>query len=65
MAPVSRLPRGCDVLLVLPVPARLHLGWDGWQAAGDLACEALGEVDWGDIAHGWVAFLGANSAVSA
>ena len=32
---------------------------------GDLASEALGEVDWGDIAHGWVAFLGANSAVSA
>ncbi len=41
-APIARVPRGCDVLIVLPAPARLHLGRDGWQDAADLACAALG-----------------------
>ncbi len=41
-APCARLPRGRDLLIVLPVPARLHLGHDGWRDARDVECVPLG-----------------------
>lgn len=41
-APFLHLPRGLDVLLALPHPARLHLGWNGWENARDIECEPLG-----------------------
>lgn len=37
-APFTRLPRGKAILIVLPCPARLHLGRDGWRDARDIEC---------------------------
>lgn len=42
VAPFARLPRGRDLWIVLPVPARLHLGHDGWLDVRDAECVPLG-----------------------
>lgn len=41
-APFARLPRGRDLLLVVPHSARVHLGRDGWQNAQDMECQPFG-----------------------
>lgn len=40
-APISHLDRGQGLLILLPRPARLHLGADGWQNRRDLDSRAL------------------------
>lgn len=41
-APVARLPRECALLIALPVPTRVHLGYDGWRDAADIDSVPLG-----------------------
>jgi glucoamylase len=41
-APLPWLPGGAALWIVLPFPAVLHLGFDDWRAARDLAAEACG-----------------------
>lgn len=41
-APIAAIAGGRDLLLLLPNPATLHLGFDGWQRISDRACEPLG-----------------------
>jgi glucoamylase len=41
-APVACVPRDCALLIVLPGPARLHLGYDGWRDAQDRECTPQG-----------------------
>ena len=41
-APFARLPRDKALLIVLPGPARAHLGWNDWHDARDIDCIPLG-----------------------
>jgi glucoamylase len=41
-APISRVPPGKDLLILLPLPARLHLGFEGWSNIQDLTSMPLG-----------------------
>ena len=41
-APLTALPPGKDLLILLPAPAILHLGFDGWQAVEDRPSVTLG-----------------------
>ena len=41
-APIARLAAGCALLIVLPQPAVLRLGFDGWQAIEDMPSQRQG-----------------------
>ncbi|MDD4881082.1 MAG: glycoside hydrolase family 15 protein [Gallionellaceae bacterium] len=41
-APIARLAPGRALLILLPRPAMLHLGFDGWSDTNDLATRPLG-----------------------
>lgn len=41
-APIARLKAGHALLILLPHPAVLHFGFDGWQDIRDLATDPLG-----------------------
>ena len=41
-APLSRLPADWALWIVLPLPATLHLGFDGWRDARDCTCTPCG-----------------------
>ena len=45
-APLVRLPRGKTLWLLLPRPALLHWGRDGWQQIRDVPTEAAGLAQW-------------------
>ncbi len=62
-APLSSLPKGLGLMILLAQPARLHLGFDGWRQIRELACVEMGlglhglRLDASDLAgHGSLQF---------
>jgi glucoamylase len=42
MSPIASVPAGKHLMLILPRPATLHVGFDGWHQVGDLESQELG-----------------------